>query len=76
MSDKELGKLSVEKSPLDVSISKVSVGIVETEKIQDLVNSLLTFPQYAQYVKDHKLKLIDSRLAGIDALLDLGIVKA
>ena len=48
----------------------------EHARIQELVDSLLTFPQYAQYVKTHKLKLIDSRLAEIDELLDLGIVKA
>ena len=57
-------------------MSEKSIGITETAKIQDLVDSLLSFPQYAQYVKTHKLKLIDDRLASIDTLLDLGVVKA
>ena len=56
-------------------MSEKSIGITETAKIQDLVNQLSQVPAYAQYVKTHKLKLIDSRLALIDTLLDLGIVK-
>jgi len=52
-----------------------SIGITETAKIQELVNTLASLPQYAQYVREHKLKLIDDRLAPIDTLLDLGIVK-
>ena len=54
---------------------KPSVGITETAKIQELVDSLKSLPQYARYVREHKLKLIDDRLAPIDTLLDLGIVK-
>ena len=54
---------------------KPSIGITETARIQELVNSLASTPQYAQYVREHKLKLIDDRLATIDTLLDLGIVK-
>ena len=40
--------------------------------VQKLVNELATFPQYRQYVEQHKLSLIDSRLSEIDALLDSG----
>lgn len=43
--------------------------------IQQLVDQLKQMPQYAQYVKQHKLKLIDSQLSVIDAMLDKGIVK-
>ena len=43
--------------------------------IQQMVDELKCMPQYAQYVSQHKLCLIDSRLSVIDAMLDKGIVK-
>lgn len=46
--------------------------IKETQKV---VDELAKFPAYVQYVEQHNLKLIDSRLADIDKLLDEGLLK-
>ena len=43
---------------------------------QKLIDELKTFPQYSQYVKEHKLSLIDSRLSVYDELLNRGLITA
>ncbi len=45
------------------------------KSMQDLVNELKTSPQFAEYVKMHKVSLIDSRLGMIDQFLDTGVLK-
>jgi hypothetical protein len=51
-------------------------SIKSLKQAEEFVNWLVeNAPQYAQYVKEHKLKLIDSRLELIDELLDSGEVK-
>ena len=47
----------------------------QVEKLQKLVDDMKTVPQWASYVKMHKLASMDSKLADIDALLDSGILK-
>ena len=43
-------------------------------EIQKIVDDLKQQPQYAQYVKDHKLESLDSRLRFVDGLLDTGLI--
>ena len=44
------------------------------KRVQEIVDELKKYPQYAQYVKQHKLQLIDSNLEYVDKLLDLKII--
>ena len=46
------------------------------ERAQALIDELKGFPQYAGYVRDHKLALIDGRLAVFDEMLDAGVLRA
>jgi len=43
--------------------------------LQDLVDQLKAQPAYTQYVKQHKLRLLDSRFEPIDQMLDEGLLK-
>jgi hypothetical protein len=45
------------------------------EDIQRLVDDMKTVPQFASYVKMHRLASIDSNLADIDRMLDSGMLK-
>jgi len=45
------------------------------KKLQEIVDTLREAPQYTQYIKQRKLHLIDSRLANIDLLLTLNVLK-
>jgi hypothetical protein len=39
------------------------------------LRALLRMPQFSEYVKQHKLSLIDSRLELYDALLETGVLE-
>jgi hypothetical protein len=43
-------------------------------KAQKLLDGLKRSPQYTQYVREHKLKILDDRLAVYDTLLDQGLL--
>ncbi len=43
---------------------------------QERINELKQHPIFGEYVKVHKLALIDSRLSVYDNLLSLGLIKA
>jgi hypothetical protein len=45
------------------------------EYLQKIVDELKKDPQYAQYIKQGKLSLLDSRFDYIDALLRSGTIK-
>ena len=45
------------------------------EDLQRLVDDMKTAPQFASYVKMHRLASIDSKLADIDAMLDSGMLR-
>ena len=50
-------------------------GFETLEDVQKFVDVLKKDPQFAQYVKQGKLELIDSRLATIDLMIRDGMVK-
>ena len=43
-------------------------------QVQSLLDKLRTFSQYARYVDEHNLGIIDENLAEYDALLDAGVL--
>jgi purine-nucleoside phosphorylase len=45
------------------------------EELQKLIDDMKTVPQFAGYIKAHKVSLIDSGLGMIDQYLDAGILK-
>lgn len=45
------------------------------QEVQSLLDKLRTFPQYARYVDEHRLGMIDESLSEYDALLDAGVLK-
>jgi ribosome assembly protein YihI (activator of Der GTPase) len=50
-------------------------AVKELEALQELVNELAKTNQYGQYVKQHKLGLIDSRMSRLDVLMEEGLLK-
>lgn len=44
------------------------------QEVQSLLDKLRTFPQYARYVDEHRLGMIDESLSEYDALLDAGVL--
>lgn len=47
----------------------------DMKELQELVDTLREQSQFANYVKHHKLGLIDSRFDIVDKLLDTGVLK-